>query len=146
MRFVVVDASVAVKWYVNEVGSEQAIALLDEDDLLFLAPDIFLAEVVNALLRQRREGQLDDQALDKALSDIHFSAPELVSTNRLMGRAAGLARALAHPIYDCLYLALAERWDTVLVTADGEFVSRCRQRLTDDLITERLCLLNDFEL
>jgi predicted nucleic acid-binding protein len=145
MRFVVIDASVAVKWYVNETGSEKAVSLLDNDDLLFLAPDIFLPELTNALLRQRRTGQLTDQALDKALGDVSFSAPELVPSGRLLDRAVVVARALSHPLYDCIYLALAERWETVLVTADEEFVSRCRKQLADDPITDRLRLLNEFD-
>ena len=145
MRFVVLDASVAVKWYVDETDSESAVALLDVDDLIFLAPDIFLAEVVNALLRQSRAGQLTEGALDRALRDLSFSAPELIASTRLMDRAVAVARALGHPVYDCLYLALAERWETVLITADAEFVGRCRSRLADDPITSRLRLLHEFE-
>jgi hypothetical protein len=41
MKFVVIDASVAVKWYVAEDESERAVALLDADEILFLAPDYF---------------------------------------------------------------------------------------------------------
>jgi len=145
MTFVVIDANVAVKWYVVEDGSRKAVALLDADDLLFLAPDIFLAEVVNALLRQARHGQLTEDALGRALHDLDFSAPELVASARLMDRAVVIAKALGHPIYDCLYLALAERWDTVLITLDGEFVNRCRSRLADDPIVNRLRLLHEFE-
>ena len=55
-----------------------------------------------------------------------------------MERAVGIARRLRHPIYDCLYLALAERWDTVFVTADLKFVTLCRAGLVDDPIVERL--------
>lgn len=144
MRLAVVDASVAVKWYVEETESERALALLDNNDLVFLAPDIFLAEVTNALLRQRRAGQLTDEALDKALNDVSNSVPQLTASSRLLDRAVEVARLLAHPIYDCLYLALAERWDTVLVTADIEFVDRCRRRLNDP-IASRLRLLNEYE-
>ena len=145
MRFVVIDASVAVKWYVNETGSEKAIALLHDENLLFLAPDIFLSELTNALLRQQRTNQLTDHALDKALLDMSFSVPELVPSKQLLDRAIVIARALSHPIYDCLYLALAERWETILVTADAEFVTRCRNQLADDPVRDRLRLLNEFE-
>lgn len=139
MRFVVIDANVA------EDGSQKAVALLDADGLLFLAPDIFLPEVVNALLRQARRSQLAEDALGRALHDLDFSAPELVASARLMDRAVVIAKALGHPIYDCLYLALAERWDTALITADSEFVDRCRSRLTGDPIVSRLRLLHKFE-
>ena len=145
MRFVVVDASVAVKWYVDETGSDLALSLLDRDDLLLLAPDIFLAEIVNALLRQSRAGQLTAEAFDTALGDLSLTAPQLIASARLLERAVAIARRLAHPVYDCLYLALAERWETVFVTADVEFVTRCRRQLADDPITNRLRLLHEHE-
>lgn len=142
MRFVVLDASVAVKWYVRETGTEQAQALLDSKDLLFLAPDVFLPEVVNALLRQAGESQLTEGAVDRALWDLRISKPELVSSDQLIDRAVELARSIRHPLYDCLYLSLAERWDTVLVTAHLEFASRCRARIP--LEAARVKLLSEF--
>ena len=146
MRFVVVDASVAIKWYVRETGSEKAVALLESEDFLFLAPDVFLPETVNALLRQWKAGQLVDEALDKALRDLTFFLPELVASTRVIDRAVTIARAIRHPIYDCLYLALAERWETQFVTADAEFAGRCRTELAADSITTRLYLLEEFDL
>lgn len=145
MTSLVIDASVAVKWYVREVGSDKAVLLLADSQYEFLAPDIFHAEVVNALLRQAREGQLPEDALASALTDIGKAVPRLVASSEVMERATGLARALDHPIYDCLYLALAEANDTVLVTADAEFVSRCRKRLKDAPATARLRLLEEFQ-
>jgi predicted nucleic acid-binding protein len=81
MKFVVIDASVAVKWYVAEDESERAVALLDADEILFLAPDIFLAEVINALLRQNRAGQLTEDNLERALHDLSrllLAIPQIV--------------------------------------------------------------------
>ena len=75
MRIVVLDASVAVKWYVREQGSDQAVQLLDREDLHFVAPDLFRAEIANALLRQNRSGQLSEAALDSALADLTFTMP-----------------------------------------------------------------------
>ena len=53
----VVDASVALKWFVDEDGSDRAVALLDGDEPL-IAPDLVVAEVCNAAwksLRRRRD-------------------------------------------------------------------------------------------
>ena len=145
MTLAVVDASVAVKWYVREAGSESALRLLAPEAFELLAPDIFLSEVANALLRQEREGQLSAEALDAALADLRRTRPRLVPASEVMDRAAILARALPHPIYDCLYLALADATDALLVTADGEFVSRCRNRLKHEPATARLRLLEELE-
>lgn len=143
MKFVVLDAAIAVKWYVNEPEREDALRLLERDDLLFIAPDIFLAEVVNALLRHHRTGSFSAHLLDQALSDLALTAPQLISSTMLVGQAADLALRLRHPIYDCLYLALAERWQTEMMTADAKFVNICRKRLGSDPIADRLRNLED---
>jgi predicted nucleic acid-binding protein len=97
MTLAVVDASVAVKWYVREAGSESALRLLAPEAFELLAPDIFLSEVADALLRQEREGQLSAEALDAALADLRRTRPRLVPASEVMDRAAILARALPHP-------------------------------------------------
>lgn len=143
MRLIVLDASVAVKWYIHEEGRDQALALLADDELLFVAPDIFLPEVVNAVLRHVRDGDLDVALFDAAVADLHLTSPELISSARLMEGAVQVAQTSRHPLYDCLYLALAERWETELVTADAKFVTRCRETLADDPIRTRLRMLED---
>lgn len=54
----VVDASVAVKWLIEEPASELADRLLDDDHDL-LAPELLLAEVLNAAWRRQRQGDID---------------------------------------------------------------------------------------
>ena len=145
MMAVVVDASVAVKWYVREAGTEEALRLLATDGVQLLAPDVFLAEVVSALLRQEREGQISDEVLQAALADLAYTRPRLVPSSGIIDRAVHFARMLPHAIYDCLYLATAEAEEAVLVTADEEFVSRCRKRLKHEPATARLRLLEELE-
>ena len=146
MRPIVLDASVAVKWYVHEHDRELALGLLEAESLLFIAPDILLPEVVNALLRQNRAGKFADELLDLALADLDLTCPELVPSKALIKVATEVARTLGHPIYDCLYLALAQRWDTVLVTADEDFVSLCRRRLADESLVARLKSLREYRV
>jgi len=45
---------------------------------------------------------------------------------RLSARAFALAHELDHPVYDCVYLALAEVEDARLVTADRRLLARLR--------------------
>ena len=144
MAVLVIDASVAVKWFVRESGTESALRLL-EGDALLIAPEIFRPEAVNALLKQHRRGQLGDDLLDRALSGLELNMPQLVASGSLMERATSIARRLRHPIYDCLYLALAERWSTAFVTADARFVRTCRAGLVDDSIVERLRILEEYQ-
>jgi predicted nucleic acid-binding protein len=124
MKFVVLDACVAVKWYVRENDSERAQQLIDAG-ILFLVPDVFFSEVANALRKHcQGDGQLDAPSVRLAVDDLLVIGIEPVSSTVLLPRATEIALALGHPIYDCLYLALAERWSIPFVTADERFCGK----------------------
>ena len=117
----IVDASVAVKWFIDETASEAAHLILDrEPDLL--APDLLVVEVCNAAWRRTRSGDIS-QAQCRAIADRITKAPvELRATASLAPAATSIALALDHAIYDCFYLALAEVERVRLVTADRRFL------------------------
>lgn len=112
----IVDASVGVKWLIAENGSEAAIELVARDQLI--APDIFPVEIHNALASQVRRKLLSEDAAREASADLDRSLPLLANSKDLLPSAFDLALALAHPVYDCVYLALALDRDLPLVTAD----------------------------
>ncbi len=118
----IIDASVAFKWLVEEEHSAEAIALLAEDRLF--APALIVSEVGNALWKQITRGELQD--VDGA-AEMLGRLPELltlVEDRTLASRALTLAHAFDHPLYDCLYLALAEVRDEALVTADERLLRK----------------------
>jgi predicted nucleic acid-binding protein len=119
----VVDASVAIKWLVDEPLSAQAARLLD-DDLPLAAPELIYAEAANALWAIARRGQISAGDVREAL-DLLADAPLTVpsSMRQLMIAAARLADDLDHPVYDCLYLALALQEQRPVITADRRFYS-----------------------
>ncbi|WP_336488474.1 type II toxin-antitoxin system VapC family toxin [Methylobacterium nigriterrae] len=125
---VVADACVAVKWYIREPGFEQAALLPDAraDRIDLCAPDIFLAEMLNALARKVRAGQATDQQAQDALDHLRSLAVPLVPTPLLMDRALRLALRLDHAVPDCLYLACAEHNGAALVTADDHFLRKLK--------------------
>lgn len=124
---VIVDASVVVKWFVVEELHAEARDLLTGTEALF-APDILATEVANALWAKAARGEIDEPV---ALRDVAAVSgrgePELRPSPPLAPRAFSLARQLNHPVYDCVYLALAERLDAPLVTADRRFVAAVRR-------------------
>ena len=65
---VVVDASVAVKWFLPEVHAEAARQLL-RDKMTLLAPDLIWAEVANALWRKWRDRELAAEVVKGILTD-----------------------------------------------------------------------------
>lgn len=122
----VVDASVAVKWLVSEDGSDAAEALRGVD---LHAPTLLPVEVGNVLRTLARRGDLTDDGARSAF-DLLLAAPLRLHDPdpALMRGALDLALGLGHPIYDCLYLALAIDLGAPLVTADGRFHRAANRR------------------
>ena len=115
---IVIDASVALKWVLDEPGRDAADALLDEE---LIAPALWLVEAANALWRRSQRGEISADQARARLLELH-TAP--VTTTQVVDDlvvAADLAHELGHPVYDCLYLALALREATYVVTADRRF-------------------------
>jgi predicted nucleic acid-binding protein len=117
----VVDASVALKWFVSENGSEAAVRLLNSGRPI-VAPDLVLAEVCNAAWKSWRRREIDPAQLNQVAMDAAGPFQRLVPLDRLIQRAVTIASELDHPVYDCLYLALAEAEDAPLITADRRLV------------------------
>lgn len=118
----VVDTSVALKWYVQESDSAMARPLLEVD---LAAPDFILVELANALWKKVRRGQIARFQANAALSHL-AQAVKLVPSALLIDEALNLGLELAHPVYDCLYLALASELRLPVVTADERFWRRLR--------------------
>jgi predicted nucleic acid-binding protein len=119
----VVDASVALRWYVEGPGSTEATRLLDRKEPL-VAPDLVVAEVTNAAWKLARAAAITAEHGRAIASAVTGAFDHLVPAAELCRRAYDLATSLDHPLYDCLYLALAERDDGVLVTADERLLRR----------------------
>ena len=128
MNTLVIDASIAIKWVVEEDGTELALALRGQARLL--APDLLVPECSNILWKkvQRKELTKDEALLAARL--LQSAEIELVGARTLMEAATRLAIELDHPAYDCLYLALAVENNCRFVTADERLVNKLRQDKT----------------
>jgi predicted nucleic acid-binding protein len=114
---IVVDASMAYPWFTNDPDPRDAARLLESESIL-LAPDFMPVEVTNAWWKKLRRREMDLAAIERAVT--HLLAMEIVwvSAATLLRPAARLAAELGHPVYDCVYLALAASRSAVLATAD----------------------------
>ena len=118
----IVDASVAVKWFTAEALHDEARALLTGSEPL-VAPDILAIEFANAMWAKARRDEIDEADAVRAIAAVSgHGQPQLRPSAPLVARAFDLARTLDHPVYDCVYLAMAEALDTYVVTADRRFV------------------------
>jgi predicted nucleic acid-binding protein len=125
MSAVVCDASVIVKLLVGEADSSHAVALANEHRIAL--PEFAQLEVGNALWLRVHAGECGlSEALEllSALADFGFQEQPIAP---LIPRALEIAGTIDHPIYDCLYLALAEHLSVPLVTADRRFMRAVRR-------------------
>jgi predicted nucleic acid-binding protein len=116
-RFVV-DASVVVKWFVPEIHSDAARRLLALPHEYF-APDLLFAETANTVWKKIRRGELSAEHGRRLVDDICRIAVETVPCRVLAVDAHELANATGRTVYDSLYLALAVRLETCMITADA---------------------------
>lgn len=117
----VVDASVAVKWLVVEEDSADARSLLDDEELH--APRLLVSEVANAIWRKVRLDQVDRGAAGQLLATISDMPVRWHADEIICAGAIRLAIAHDRPVYDLLYLALAQRLGVRVVTADQRLVN-----------------------
>jgi predicted nucleic acid-binding protein len=116
---VVVDASVAIKWVLNERGTAAALELRAE---VLIAPSLWLAEAANALWKHVRLGELDVEEALTRMRDLAAAPVAAFPVEPHVERSLELAAQLQHPVYDCFYLVLALQHDTYVVTDDRRFV------------------------
>lgn len=134
----VVDASIAVKWFVPEVYSEHAERLLDDRHELFV-PDLLYPEFGNILWKKVRKGEISKKEGVDILTGlaavplrIHASAP-------LTESAYEIALTTSRTVYDSLYLALAILKGCQMVTADEKF----RNALQNTVFAKSLLWVED---
>ena len=117
MTPLVVDSSVAVKWFIPEVLSDQAARMLD-DSYELLAPDLLISEFGNVLWKKIRRGEIVTSEAREILSAFRRVPLEIHPGLELVEAALEIAVAHGRTVYDALYVALAVAQDCPLVTAD----------------------------
>ena len=140
MSRIVIDASVAVKWVVEEDGTAEALALLDGGSLS--APDLLISECVNILWKKVRRSELQTDEAIMAARLIQRSDVEIVPTRGLMEEALKLSIDINHADYDCIYLSLALEKDWQFVTADARLERKLGQ-LKDSRFDGKIVLLSE---
>jgi predicted nucleic acid-binding protein len=120
----VVDASVAARWFLPLEKADAATGLLKSGERL-IAPDFVIVELTNLAWKSAAFGgallETVNDFVEKSAQYFH----ELIPASALKDRALSLAVTLRHPAYDCFYLALAEQRGCRFVTADDRLLRRC---------------------
>ena len=122
----VIDRCTAFKWFLTEQESDEARLLRDSfrnqlADLI--APDIFPIEIVHALTRAERQKRITPLEGAELVEDLFQVLPILYTSLPLLPRAYELSSRVRIGVYDCLYVALAEREGCSLVTTDQRLIT-----------------------
>lgn len=124
----VLDTSVVVKWFLDEPGSDRAEPYLQSlaADGEVVAPSSLLYEVASTLWVRRRDSL--DRQLASAMLDHLLSLPiRYVPGEDLVAAALAIAFDLDLSPYDGVFVALAEKLDCKLVTADRTLWKRAHE-------------------
>jgi predicted nucleic acid-binding protein len=113
----VVDASVAVKWFMAEMHEMPALRLLEGRHEL-LVPDLLFTEVANALWKRVRRAETTASAAVATLATLDTVRFQIHPSRPLLPLALELATRFGRTVYDSLYIAVAMIRHCPLVTAD----------------------------
>jgi len=125
MSQLVIDASVAIKWFVREVHSEHALTILNGHHTLF-APDLLFTECGSILwkkVRRREFGQSDAWRIFRTLEQVPIDASPDATLRPL---ALEIAFQSGRSVYDSMYIACAMEWEVPMVTADERLYNATR--------------------
>ena len=123
MDTAIIDASVAVKWFLREDRSDVAKALAISSTTK-LAPDLLRIEVANALRKAVMANQITRAHADRSLAVVRGAFGHFLDSVDLLDDAFDIAVKLRHPIYDCIYLAASRQNAAPLITADVAFIAK----------------------
>jgi len=121
----VIDASVGFKALVIETDSPKAIQLIEDyrnATVELVAPEFYPVEVAHALTRAERQGRISPAEGAKLLTSLLQDLPRLIPSLPLLPKAYVLSSQARIGVYDCVYVALAEKEGCELVTADHHLI------------------------
>lgn len=127
----VIDCSVAVKWVLQEAGTDEAVRLLSMHrlgEISLIAPDLLLAEAASLLARKVRRKQLPRDHAVSAFGFIRRSTIQIFDALSLLESALSLSLHQYMSVWDSVYLALAVEKSCPFVTADQRLFRAGRGR------------------
>ena len=126
MTKIVVDTSVAVKWFVAEEHSAEASRVLNQyqdGSVTFLAPDLLVAEFYNVIGKKQSRGLLSESDAQAVLASFHLVDFTLLPTVDLLDDAFKMATTYRRAVYDCVFIALSTRENCQCLTADEKVMN-----------------------
>lgn len=120
---VVVDASIAISWFIAEPHTPQSRRLLGAE-IRLAAPDLVLAEAASGLRRKERMNVISEAAVRDAITSLVRTFSPLVPSSQLVADAVVLSQRLNHNVYDCIYVIASRMLSAPFVTNDRKLVRK----------------------
>lgn len=130
----IVGANIVVHWFAVTEFSLAVAPFRDRNDLA--APAIILVEAANVLYKNSRRGTIDPRHCSRSVRLLEYLLVDLVPAEHLLPLAIDLALTNSHPVYDCLYLALALERREQLATADRQLAALAKTLGVETILIE----------
>ena len=141
MKQIVIDASVVVKWFIEEKDSEKAITVRDEfieGKIDLMSPNLLHYEVLNALKYSKKFN--NDELKEAAISITNYGIIQVALREEYAQKVIKIATENDISIYDAAYVGLAEVLNTEIYTAD----KKLREKLKEEY-HEKVVLISKLE-
>jgi predicted nucleic acid-binding protein len=122
----VIDASVAMAWFVRQSGQTDCLWML-EDVHELLVPDLVYPEVANGIWRLVRGNILKREQGLQIVGQMTQTMDRVFPCAALIQSAMEISLELNHPAYDCFYLALAAKEEIQMGTLDMRLLNKLKQ-------------------
>jgi predicted nucleic acid-binding protein len=117
MKPIIIDASVAIKWFIPEDGSDAATRLFSKKYQMF-APDLIRPEVGNVIWKLYKRRLIDIDTAYQVMDDFLSMPIDICDNQPLIVSALEIAAETKITVYDSLYVALAAKIGGMMITAD----------------------------
>ena len=131
MKTYIVDASVAIKWFVEEELRDRAVSFFDgvkKGKIKAVVPTLFFTEMSNICWKKSLKKDLTYHQASEILKDIRQMPLKRYEDYELFDVAFGNALQFGITVYDAMYVSLAEIYAVPLVTADDALIKACKGR------------------
>jgi predicted nucleic acid-binding protein len=127
----VLDASAALRCVLPTAVTPRALRLIDEfvqQIHELIAPSHFSGEVANALTKAERQKLIAVGDAYNLIAKVLRSPPLFFPYEPLLYRAVDISSQTRAGFYDCLYVALGERENCEVVTADDKLLKNVQKQ------------------
>jgi predicted nucleic acid-binding protein len=133
VKQIVIDASVALKWYLmDEENHHEAMNMLTEyiaGDLDIIGPSLLEYEVINGLIVAGRRGRIPEKDIMSAIDGFTGLGISLHSISLYYDKALDYCWKYGISLYDASYLALAEKAKAQVITADSNLYKKAGKKI-----------------